>query len=70
MTSIITGEAVYDKDTLPKVGDFVRIINPKAGQPNKGSIEGFCADGKAKVHCAQNVIITRQIKNLQYHVFE
>ena len=69
-TAIITGEAAYDERRAPKIGDFVRIVNPKAGQPNRGHIRGFCADGKAKVCCQQNTIITRNIKNLRYHVFE
>ena len=69
-TAIITGDAAYDGVKTLRIGDFVRIINPKAGQPNKGTIKGFCADGKAKICCAGNVIITRQIKNIRYHVFE
>ena len=69
-TATITGEAGYDGDVVPSIGDLVRIVNPKSGQPNEGSIQGFCADGKAKVRCSGNVIITRQIKNLRYRVFE
>ena len=69
-TAIITGDAAYEGAKTPRIGDFVRIINPKAGQPNKGTIKGFCADGKAKVYCAENKIVTRQIKNLRYYVFE
>ena len=68
--NIIIGEGEYDDDIVPRIGDRVRIINPKAGQPNKGNIEGFCVDGKAKIRCERNILITRQIKNLRYQVVE
>ena len=69
-TATISHEKAYDELTLPGIGDYVRIINPKPGQPNRGKIEGFCADGKAKVCCDRNIIITRQPKNLRYYVFK
>ena len=65
-TAAIKCKAAYDNTTIPEIGDLVRIINPKTGQPNKGTIEGFCADGKAKIRCARNIVI----KNIRYHVFE
>ena len=69
-TATISHEKADDELTLPGIGDYVRIINPKPGQPNRGKIEGFCADGKAKVCCDRNIIITRQPKNLRYYVFK
>ena len=68
-TVTIKQEKAYDKSKLPEIGDYVRIINPKTGQPNRETIEGFCTDGKAKIHCARNIVITRQTKNLRYYVF-
>ena len=69
-TAMISHEKAYDKSTLPGIGDYVRIINPKPGQSNRGTIESFCADGKAKIRSDRNIIITRQPKNLRYYVFE
>ena len=69
-TATISHEKAYDKSTLPGIGDYVRIINPKPGQSNRGTIESFCADGKAKIRSDRNIIITRQPKNLRYYVFE
>ena len=68
-TVTIRHKKAYDESMLPRIEDYVRIINPKSGQPNRGTIEGFCADGKAKICCARNIILTRQSKNLRYYVF-
>ena len=56
-------EIPYTKDFLPKVGDEVRILNPKRGQQNKGVIEGFQRNGYARIRCRTQVII-RNIKNI------
>ena len=69
-TVAIKHAKAYNKSTLPEIGDYVRIVNPKTGQTKRGTAEGFCADGKAKVCCAKNIIITRQAKNLRHYVFE
>ena len=42
-------ELNYTKDFPPKVGDEVRILNPRENQPNRGIIQGFCRDKKARV---------------------
>ena len=48
----------------PQVGDKVRILNPKAGQVNIGTITGYCSDGKLKILTLDNVIVTRWTKNV------
>ena len=69
-TASIKREKGYDDITVPEIGDYIRITNPKVGEPNKGIVEGFCVDGKVEIRCAYNILITRQPKNLRYHVFE
>ena len=59
-------ESEYSSKNIPRVGDSVRIINPKLGQCDRGVIKGFCVDGKAKVHTYLGSIITRKPQNLRY----
>ena len=59
-------ELEYSSEHIPRVGDSVRIINPKLGQCDKGVIKGFCVDGKVKVHTYLGSVIRRLPKNLRY----
>ena len=48
----------------PQIGDFVRIINPKPGQENCGTIEGFYKDGKVKIRTKKGLVIRRLPHNI------
>ena len=61
-------EYAYDSVNSPEIGDEVRIVNPKPGQHNQGTVEGFCTDGKLKIRTKQGKIVTRQPKNVRYQV--
>ena len=58
-------EIPYTNEFKPKVGDEVRILNPKGRQPTRGIIQGFCKDNKARVKVKdQSKPIDRAWKNL------
>ena len=61
-------ERAYDDVNSSEIGDEVRIVNPKPGQHNQGTVEGFCVDGKLKIRTKQGKIVTRQPKNVRYQV--
>ena len=61
-------ERAYNRETLPEIGDKVRIVNPKPGQRDQGTVEGFYVDGKPKIRTGTNTVITRQPKNVRYYV--
>ena len=58
-------EPLYTSDNIPQVGDSVRIINPKPGQCDRGTVKGFCRDGKVKIYTVVGSTITRKPKNLR-----
>ena len=58
-------ELPYSESFKPEIGDEVRIVNPKPGQANRGKVQGFCKDGKARVKVANSTRpIDRAWKNL------
>ena len=42
-------ERSYTDLFVPKIGDHVRITNPRVDQPSEGIVQGFCSDGKLKI---------------------
>ena len=42
-------ERNYTEVFEPKIGDYVRIRNPRTDQPSEGIVQGFCSDGKLKI---------------------
>lgn len=57
-------EQHYDETLRPRLGDQVRIINPKADQPTIGVVQGFCVDGKLKIFREGHIVVTRLPKNV------
>ena len=58
-------ERLYNDNFEPRIGDRVRITNPRSGQHPWGTIEGFCRDGKLKIHTDIGQSITRLPKNVR-----
>ena len=65
--TLISGEEerAYSNRYTPKIGDKVRITNPRPGQGNRGIITGFCRDGKAKINVGNHLpTVTRSSRNI------
>ena len=52
----------------PKIGDTVRIINPRPGQENCGIVEGFYKGRNFKIRTAQGGLTRRLPNNIRYIV--
>ena len=58
-------ELPYTETFQPLIGDEVRILNPREGQRTKGTVQGFCKDGKARVKVGPtHKLIDRSWKNI------
>ncbi len=62
--SPVVPERHYTTVERPRLGDHVRIINPRPGQLTTGVIQGFCSDGKVKVFRTGYTVVTRLPKNV------
>ena len=65
--TLVTGEEErpYTNRYTPKAGDKVRITNPRPGQGSRGTITGFCRDGKAKINVGDHLpIVIRSSRNI------
>ena len=63
-------ERLYEAGFEPIIGDRVRIINPRTGQHPWGTIEGFCRDGKLKIHTDIGQTVTRLPKNVRVQIID
>ena len=58
-------ELTYNNLFKPQIGDEVRIVNPRPSQVNRGKIQGFCRDGKARIKVeGSKKPIDRAVKNI------
>ena len=65
ITSVSVPELPYNPSFQPRIGDEVRIINPRKGQKNRGVVQSFGTDGKVRVNVgAKHKPIDRLWKNL------
>ena len=58
-------ERPYTSKFVPKIGHHVRILKTNPGRDERGTIVGFCKDGKVKIDTNENLPpIIRSTKNI------
>ena len=64
-TSSIGSAERYNNTFRPRIGDTVRILNPRKDQKDTGVIQEFCKDGKPRVFVGEGLrYVDRLTKNL------